>query len=154
MLTTIARICLLLVVLIYFMVGYFLGAQPTRLEPYGFAFPNAENVTAIRTWGGFFVGTALIGSFGVIWKQWTLPALVAVTIVSGSVVFARLTGIVVDGVEPRQLSELRDESTGFVIALIGLTLAWLGNRRDHSHEGHGLNHAPPSPQSRTNKTTN
>jgi len=129
MLTTVARVCLLLVVLIYFMVGYYLGAEPQRLAPYGFAFPNAENITAIRTWGGFFVGTGLIGLFGVIWKKWTLPALVAVSIVSGCVVVARLTGIAVDGVEPRQLSELRDESTGFVIALIGLVFAWLGHRR-------------------------
>ena len=129
MLTTIARICLLLVVLIYFLVGYFLGAEPQRLEPYGFAFPNAENITAIRTWGGFFVGVGLIGSFGVISKQWTLPSLVALTIVSGSIVTARLLGIAVDGVEPRQLSELRDEGTGLAIALGGLIFAWLGQRR-------------------------
>lgn len=137
MLTTIARVCLLLVVLIYFLVGYYLGFEPRRLEPYGFAFPNAENVTAIRTWGGFFVATGLIGSFGVIWKKWTLPALVAVSIVSGCVVAARLTGIVVDGVEPRQLSELRDESTGFAIALVGLVLAWLGHRRESTHAAAG-----------------
>ncbi len=124
-----ARICLLLVVLIYFLVGYFLGAEPLRLEPYGFAFPNAENVTAIRTWGGFFVAIGLIGSFGVITKKWTLPALVAVTIASGCVVEFRLLGILIDGVEPRQLSELRDESTGFAIALVGLILAWLAQRR-------------------------
>ena len=134
MLTTIARICLLLVVLIYFLVGYFLGAEPLRLEPYGFAFPNPENVTAIRTWGGFFVGVGLIGSFGVFSKQWTLPSLIALTIVSGSIVTARLLGMAVDGVEPRQLSELRDESTGFVIALVGLVLAWLGQRRSGQTE--------------------
>jgi len=128
-LTTIARICLLLVVLIYFLVGYFLGAEPLRLEPYGFAFPNAENVTAIRTWGGFFVGAGLIGTFGVFSKQWTLPSLVALTLITGSIVTARLFGIAVDGVEPRQLSELRDEGTGLAIALIGLILAWLGQRR-------------------------
>jgi hypothetical protein len=126
MLTTVARICLLLVVLIYFLVGYYLGAEPRRLEPYGFAFPNAENITAIRTWGGFFVATGLIGSFGVFAKKWTLPSLVAVTIVSGCVVAARLTGMVVDGVEPRQLAELRDESTGLAIAIIGLAFAWFG----------------------------
>jgi hypothetical protein len=131
MLTTAARICLLLVVLIYFLVGYYLGAEPRRLEPYGFAFPNAENITAIRTWGGFFVATGLIGSFGVFAKKWTLPSLVAVTIVSGCVVTARLTGMVVDGVEPRQLAELRDESTGFAIALIGLAFAWFGGQREH-----------------------
>ncbi|MFW2406079.1 MAG: DUF4345 family protein [Gammaproteobacteria bacterium] len=129
MLTTIARICLLLVVLIYFMVGYFLGAEPLRLEPYGFAFPNAENVTAIRTWGGFFVAAGIIGSFGVFARKWTLPSLVAVTIVSGSVVFARITGIIVDGMEPRQLSELTDEGMGFAIALVGLVFAIFGHRR-------------------------
>jgi len=130
MLTTIARVCLLLVVLIYFLVGYYLGAEPLRLAEYGFAFPNAENITAIRTWGGFFVATGIIGSFGVIWKKWTLPSLLALTIVSGSVVFARVTGILVDGMEPRQLAELRDEGTGFAIALVGLVFAWLGRRRD------------------------
>ena len=129
MLTTIARICLLLVVLIYFLVGYFLGAQPLRLEPYGFAFPNAENVTAIRTWGGFFVATGIIGSFGVLSRQWTLPSLVALTIISGCVVTARVTGILVDGLEPRQISELTDEGTGFAIALVGLIFALLGRRR-------------------------
>ena len=130
MLTTIARVCLLLVVLIYLLVGYYLGAEPLRLAKYGFTFPNAENITAIRTWGGFFVATGIIGSFGVIWKKWTLPSLLALTIVSGSVVFARVTGILVDGMEPRQLAELRDEGTGFAIALVGLVFAWLGHRRD------------------------
>ncbi|NND36464.1 MAG: DUF4345 family protein [Gammaproteobacteria bacterium] len=139
MLTTIARICLLLVVLIYFLVGYYLGAEPQRLAKHGFAFPNAENVTAIRTWGGFFVATGLIGSFGVIWKKWTLPALLAATLVSGSVVFARVTGIVVDGMEPRQLAELRDEGTGFAIAIVGLVFAWLGHRRGQDS---AANHAP------------
>jgi hypothetical protein len=128
-LITIARICLLLVVLICFLVGYFLGAEPLRLEPHGFAFPNAENVTAIRTWGGFFVGAGLIGSFGVISKKWTLPALVALTLITGCIVTARLLGIAVDGVEPRQLSELRDEGTGLAIAFVGLILAWLGQRQ-------------------------
>lgn len=129
MLATIARICLLLVVLIYFMVGYFLGFEPLRLEKYGYAFPNAENVTAIRTWGSFFVATGLIGSFGIFSKKWLLPSLVAVTIVSGCVVFTRVTGIFVDGLEPRQISELTDESTGLAIALVGLVCAWLGTRQ-------------------------
>jgi len=62
-------------------------------------------------------------------KQWTLPSLVAVTIVSGCVVFARITGIIVDGMEPRQVAELRDEGTGLVIAIVGLVFAWLGHRR-------------------------
>jgi len=132
MLTTIARVCLLLAVLIYFLVGYYLGFEPRRLEPYGLMLPNAENVTAIRTWGGFFFATGLIGCCGVFTKKWTLPALVAVSIVSGCVVIARLFGIAVDGVEPRQLSELRDETTGFAVALAGLVFAWLGHRGDRN----------------------
>jgi len=127
--TQAARICLLLVVLIYFLVGLYLAFDPKVLQPHGFAFPNAETTTAIRTWGGLFFATGLIGTFGVISKRWTLPTLAVVTITSGCVVALRLFGMAVDGIEPRQLSELRDESTGLAIAAIGLLLAWLGQRQ-------------------------
>jgi len=134
MLTNIARVCLLLVVLIYFLVGQYLAFDPQRLGAYGYAFPNAENITAVRTWGGFFFATGLIGCFGVFSRKWTLPALVVISIVSGCVVAFRLFGIAVDGVEPRQLSELRDESTGLAIAITGLVCGWLGARQQSATE--------------------
>ena len=129
MYTIAARICLILVVLIYFLVGSFLYFDPTRIGLIGLEFGSAETYTAIRVWGSFFYAVGILGCFGVFSKRWLLESLVAVTIVCWCVVTARLTGIMIDGIDPRQLTELRDESTGFAIALVGLACAVIGRHR-------------------------
>ena len=128
MLVTTARVFLALDVLIFFYVGQILWLDPQRLGVAGLEFVSPETSTAVRTWGGFFVASGLIGLVGVLSRRWTLPSLVAVSIITGCVVAARLFGISVDGVEPRQLSELRDESLGLSLALLGLLCAWFGQR--------------------------
>ena len=120
---------LLLVVLIYFMVGSVLFLSPERVGIVDLQFIAAETSTAIRTWGGFFFAAGFIGGTGVIMRRWSLPSAVAISIVSGCIVTARLSGIVVDGVDERQLSELRDESMGLGIALGALFCLWLASRR-------------------------
>ncbi|MDH3977290.1 MAG: hypothetical protein OEU86_02145 [Gammaproteobacteria bacterium] len=120
---------LLLVVLIYFMVGSVLSFSPERIGIVGLEFIAAETSTAIRTWGGFFFAAGFIGSAGVILRRWSMPSAVAICIVSGCVVTARVSGIVIDGVDERQLSELRDEGLGLAIALGALFFLWLAARR-------------------------
>lgn len=129
MLHWIGRGLLLLVVLIYFMVGSFLFFAPQTVGIEGLEFVAAETSTAIRTWGGFFFATGLIGSAGILWRQWSLPAAAAVFITSACVVFARLSGISMDGMDERQMSELRDESLGLALALGAWLSLWLAARR-------------------------
>lgn len=129
MLFHLARFFLLLDVLIYCMVGSFLYFGPKSVGIVGLDFDTPETITAIRVYGGFFYATAIIGSFGVVSLRWTLQSLVAVSIITGCVVAARLSGIVMDGVDERQLGELRDESLGLILALCGMLCYWLHSRR-------------------------
>jgi hypothetical protein len=128
-LTWISRFFLLLVVAIYYLVGSFLVFRPQTVGIVGLDFVSPETTTAIRVWGGFFYGTAIIGTFGVLRERFTMQSLVAVTIISACVVTLRLTGIAIDGVDDRQLGELQDESLGLTLAIIGLVCAWLGGRQ-------------------------
>lgn len=127
--TWIARGLLLLDVLIYFMVGSFLVFDPQNVGIIGIKFVTPETTTAFRVYGGFFYGVAIIGSFGVLSRRWTLPSLVAMMIVSTCIVTMRLSGIVIDGVDERNLSELTDESSGVILAALGLFFYWLDARR-------------------------
>ena len=126
----IGRAFLLLVVGIYFTFGSFLAFSPQTVGIVGLEFVTPETTTAIRVWGGFFFATAILGSFGVLRARWTLQSLMAVAIVSACVVTLRLIGIVVDGADERNLSELQDESLGLLLAWLGLVFYWLGERKE------------------------
>ena len=126
----IARVLLVLVVAIYFIVGCFMAISPQTVGINGLEFTTPETTTAIRVWGGFFFATGILGSFGIVSARWTLPSLIAVAIVSACLVTMRLTGIAVDGVDERNLSELRDEGLGLLLAWLGLVFYWLGVRKD------------------------
>ena len=89
-------------------------------------------VTAIRTWGAFFLGTGLIGLIGAARRDWIPLGLGAVFIIGALVVTARLYGIAVDGTEEKQISELTDESLGPLLAGLGLLLVWLHKRRNRT----------------------
>ena len=129
----IARIFLILDSLVFLMVGTFLFTDPKSMASLGFENMPPVAMTAIRTWGGFFWGTGLVGLIAATRAKWLTQGLVTLFIIGGLVVVTRLFGIAVDGVEPRQLSELQDESLGPILAAIGLVFVWLHRRRQSTH---------------------
>ena len=124
-----ARVFLVLDSLIFIMVGTFLFTDPKSMVSLGFENMSPVAMTAIRTWGGFFWGTGLIGLIAVSRTKWLTQGLVTLLVIGGFVVLTRLYGIAVDGIEPRQISELQDESLGPILASIGLIFVWLHRRR-------------------------
>jgi hypothetical protein len=129
----IARVFLVLNALIFVFVGKILFRQPMLMENLGFELVSPTGITAIRTWGGFFLGTGLIGLIAATRARWTVPGLFIILII-GVVIFvdARIFDILIDGAEPLQWSELRDESLGAILAIIGLIFAALHSRRARS----------------------
>ncbi len=129
MLLWIARIFLALDALIFVFVGQILLTQPMLMENLGFELISPTGITAIRTWGGFFLGVGAIGLIAASRKAWAVPGLFIVLIMGGLVVIARIAGIAIDGAEATQWSELQDESLGPILATLGLIFAGLHNRR-------------------------
>ena len=130
MLLLIARLLLILDAAIFVVVGTFLFTGPDGLAYLNIV--SGAGMTAIRTWGGMFIGIGMVGLIAACRKAWIRPGLSILFIIGSMVVLSRLYGIVVDGVEPRQISELRDESIGPLLALIGLILCWFGQRQTFS----------------------
>ena len=125
-----ARIVLILDALVFLMVGTFLFTDPGSL-----AYLNIDSAagnTAIRTWGAMFIGIGIVGLVSSLNKKWVEQGLLALLIIGGLIVLARIYGIAVDGLEPKQTSELRDESLGPILALVGLILCWRHKRRDNA----------------------
>ncbi len=129
MLLWIARVFLVVDALIFVFVGQILFRQPILMENLGFELVSPTGVTAIRTWGGFFFGTGLIGLIAATRKNWVAPGLWIILIIGGLVVIARIAGISMDGAEPTQWSELQNESLGPALAILGLVFAALHARR-------------------------
>lgn len=123
---TLARICLVLDALIFTMVGTFLFTDPAGLQYLNI--DAASGLTAIRIWGGMFIGIGIVGLICALSKSRIQDGLYLLLIVGSAIVATRIYGIAVDGVDPRQLSELRDESLGPVLAILGLFFIWLHQR--------------------------
>ncbi|MBT8422037.1 MAG: DUF4345 domain-containing protein [Gammaproteobacteria bacterium] len=130
-----ARLFLILDALIFLMVGTFLLTDPASL-PY-IDLDSASALTAIRTWGGMFIGVGIVGLIAGLNRSHIRPGLIIMLIISSMIVLVRLYGINVDGVEPRQLNELRDESLGPVLALVGLLFFWLHQRSSERSNPNG-----------------
>ena len=129
MLLGISRLFLILDALIFLMVGSFLLTDPTSLQY--FNIDSASGTTAIRTWGGMFIGVGMVGIISALNRQWITQGLLLLLIVGSMIVLTRVYGIAVDGLEPRQASELRDESLGPILAIVGLVFFWFHQRRDN-----------------------
>ena len=127
MLLVIARLFLILNALIFAMVGTFLLTDPSSLQYLNI--DTASGFTAIRTCGGMFIGIGIVRLTCAINKKWITQGLFALLIIGSMIVLTRLYGINLDGIEPRQISELRDESLGPILAIIGLLFSWLHQRR-------------------------
>ena len=118
-----ARILLIIDGLLYLLVGVGVATQPGLMEPIGIGLLNAAGVTTTRTWGALFAGVGITALVAAGRRDWVTVGLLLVTIVSACILIARVIGIWIDGVEPRQWIELRREGVGCAIALLGLALA-------------------------------
>lgn len=123
----VARVLLILDSLIFIMVGLFSVTDPTGRENLDIV--TASGITAIRTWGGLLFGVGLVGLIASLAKKWIAQGLFVLFVVGGMIVLSRLYGIAIDGVEPKQLTELRDESLGPLLAATGLFFLWIRQRR-------------------------
>ena len=126
MFLALARIFLILDALIFSMVGTFLLTNPSGLQYLNI--DSASGYTAIRTWGGMFIGVGIVGLVSCLDKRRIRQGLFVLLTIGSMIVLTRIYGISVDGTEPRQISELRDEILGPVLAGIGLLFFWLHQR--------------------------
>jgi hypothetical protein len=63
-------------------------------------------------------------------------------IVSTCIVTMRLSGIVIDGVDERNLGELTDESSGVILAALGLFFYWLDARHRIGRDSNSISSLP------------
>jgi hypothetical protein len=122
-----ARIFLVLDALIFLLVGIFMFTGPASMENLDIV--ALSGTTAIRTWGGLLFGVGLTGLLAACRTRWVAQGLVLMLIVGSMIVCSRLYGMAVDGIDPKQIQELSNESLGPVLAAIGLVLLWVAERR-------------------------
>ncbi len=125
-----ARILLIIDALLYSITGLSVSIQPGIMEGLGISLISATGITTTRTWGALFTGAGLTALLTATRRDWVMVGLLLITIIAACILAARIYGIWIDGIEPRQWIELRRESIGFAIALAGLGLAFAGHRRE------------------------
>lgn len=124
-----ARILLFINALLYLLIGLGVAIQPSLMEAIGIDLITATGVTTTRTWGALFAGAGVTALLAVTRRDWVIAGLWLLAIMGVSILITRLLGIWVDGIEPRQWVELRRETIGCALAILGLGLALAGQRR-------------------------
>jgi hypothetical protein len=119
-----ARAVMLYALLIFAYLGalYFIEPQ-AHIARFGVSISGApESLNFVRTGpGAMFVALAVTALYGLVRRQHLLACLWFVVLLNACVVAGRIYGIATEGVDPLQLSELRDEGLSwisFVAALI------------------------------------
>jgi len=123
-----ARILLIIDALLYLLIGLGVAIRPEIMEGLGISLVSATGITTTRTWGALFTGAGLTALLTATKRDWVMVGLLLLVIVAVCILIARLYGIWIDGIEPRQWVELRREGIGCAIALAGLGLAFAGRR--------------------------
>jgi hypothetical protein len=117
-----ARLLLLLDATLYVLIGIGVMLHPETMKDQGIAMVTATGITTTRTWGGLFTGVGAGGLVMSAKREFVGPGLLLFVVVAAAIVIARACGMWVDGLEPRQWTELRREGIGLGIALLGLGL--------------------------------
>lgn len=99
------------------------------MEASGLALLTSAGITTTRTWGALYVGVGLSGLAMAAYRDWLLPGLLLVVLAGLSILAARVLGIWIDGIDQRQLIELRREGIGFFLGLSGLVVGLAAVRR-------------------------
>jgi hypothetical protein len=112
-----ARIVTLYAVLIFTFLAYIYVTEPLEhIQFFGItASGSPESINFLRAGpGALFSGMALIALAGLVKPAWLRTSLLLLILLDGCIVAVRLYGIVVDGVTPMQLTELRDEGISWL----------------------------------------
>jgi len=119
-----SRIVTVYALAIFTFLAYLYIAQPLEnIARFGVSSSGVpESINFFRSGpGALFAGMALSAAYGLARPNRLMSCLWILVLFNGCVVAVRLLGIVVDGITPLQLSELRDEGVSwllFVAALI------------------------------------
>ena len=118
-----ARIVTFYAVLIFSFLAYLYIAEPLdHIAKFGIAASGVpESVNFLRTGpGALFAAMALTAIHGLARPNRLLACLWVLVLFNGCVVAARLFGMIIDGVTPIQLSELRDEGLSWLLLVAAL----------------------------------
>ncbi len=123
----IPRVALLMCGLIMCLAGITGVIGPTVIS--GTAVLAPDGITSIRVdFGGFHLGLGLFALYGVFFRSFLKPGLVAVANTLTLVVITRLTGINLDGLNDAQITILSRELMPFALSVAGLVFLVLAGR--------------------------
>ena len=121
-----ARVVVVYALLIFCFLAYLYVFEPLdHIAGFGISSNGSpESINFLRAGpGALFAGMAITAGWGLSRPDRLLPALCILVLFNACVVAVRLYGIVLDGVTPMQIRELRDEGISwlfFVAALVAL----------------------------------
>jgi len=121
-----ARIVTLYALAIFTFLAWLFIAEPlAHIARFGVSASGVpESVNFLRAGpGALFAGMALTAAWGLARPAHLLSCLWTLVLFNGCVVAVRLLGILVDGVTPLQLSELRDEGVSWLLFVAALIAA-------------------------------
>jgi hypothetical protein len=122
---------LALIAALYAMIGWLFNADPAgTMVDFGIGVEGAVGLTTVRIgYGMGFWTLALTALYGLIRPRHAFACLSLLTFMLACVVATRLTGFLTDGVDAKQITELRDEGLSFVV----FVAAWLAYPRARLH---------------------
>ena len=123
--TWIVRVILVFGTLLYFLIGRLFLVDPAdTIGHFGLTAPLPESMTMVRAIvGGFFLGLSATALYGLVMKRRTVASLWVIVTFVFCVLIGRVTGVLIDGAVPLNLSELRNETQGFIMYSVALLLA-------------------------------
>lgn len=121
----IVRVILLFGAYLYFSIGRrFVFDPATTAGHFGIVLPQPESMTMVRAIvGGFFWGMSATALYGLIRQNRTVASLWVLVTFIFFVLIGRVTGVLIDGSVPINLSELQNETQGFLMYAVALYLA-------------------------------
>ncbi|WP_127114450.1 DUF4345 family protein [Shimia sediminis] len=126
-LSWVPRAALLLCGLIMCLAGVTGVLDPSVIS--GTAVLAPDGITSIRVdFGGFHLGLGLFALYGVFFRSFLKPGLVAVCTTLTLVVVTRLLGINFDGLNDAQITILSRELVPFTLSIVGLLSLFLVSR--------------------------
>jgi hypothetical protein len=118
-----ARIIVAYALLIFTFLAYlYIFAPLEYIASFGISASGVpESINFLRAGpGALFLGIALFAAYGLARPGGLYSCLWVIVVFNACVVAVRLFGIVVDGISPMQLSELRDEGLSWLIFVASL----------------------------------
>lgn len=118
-----ARITMVYAALIFSFLAYLYVVEPLEhIAGFGISASGApEAINFMRAGpGALFAGMAFVSLFGLAQPAYLKTCLWIIVLFNGCIVAGRLLGIVVDGVTPLQLTELRDEGVSWLLFVAAL----------------------------------